>query len=53
MPRPANPKRDTAILAFWLRGWTYQRIADRYGLSMARVNQIIAEQREIPRKRAA
>jgi Mor family transcriptional regulator len=38
-------KRDTAIFNFWLRGWTYQQIADRYDLSIARVNQIIASQK--------
>jgi uncharacterized protein YjcR len=45
MPRPANPSRDATIFRLWLRGWTYKRIADRYGLSVARVNQIIAAQR--------
>jgi DNA-directed RNA polymerase specialized sigma24 family protein len=37
-----NDKRDSAILQFYARGWTYQRIAERYGLSTARINQIIA-----------
>jgi transcriptional regulator with XRE-family HTH domain len=51
----SNIKRDEAIFAFYCRGWTYKRIAERYGLSMARVNQIIsAKRRENPRaKRAA
>ena len=49
----ALAKRDEAIFTFYMRGWTYQRIADRYGLSLARVNQIIANQRGTKRKKAA
>jgi Mor family transcriptional regulator len=40
-----NDKRDATILKLWQRGWTYQRIADRYELSISRVTQIIYAQR--------
>jgi DNA-binding CsgD family transcriptional regulator len=46
MPKAPNPTRDATILRLWLRGWTYQRIADRYGLTVHRINQIIRAQRE-------
>jgi Mor family transcriptional regulator len=45
MPRPDTTKRDAAIFVFWQRGWTYERIAKRYGLTVSRINQIIAAQK--------
>jgi uncharacterized protein YjcR len=48
-----NEKRDATIFKLWLRGWTYQRIADRYGVTIHRINQIIAEQKAINRWRRA
>jgi Mor family transcriptional regulator len=45
MPRPDTTKRDATIFTLWLRGWTYQRIADRYDLTISRINQIIAAQK--------
>jgi Mor family transcriptional regulator len=39
--------RDATIFKLWLRGWTYQRIADRYNLTTHRINQIIAAQKAL------
>jgi Mor family transcriptional regulator len=36
-------KRDESIVALYERGWTYQRIADRYGLTSGRIFQILAK----------
>lgn len=36
-------KRDETIRSLYARGWTYKRIADRYGLSTPRIYQILAE----------
>jgi DNA-binding NarL/FixJ family response regulator len=47
-------KRNDAIFAFYCRGWSHQRIAERYGLSTARINQIImAMKLENPRYKKA
>jgi uncharacterized protein (DUF433 family) len=54
MPLPPNPVRDAAIVNFRARGWTHKKIATRYGLSAARINQILAASRQRrKRKRAA
>jgi hypothetical protein len=42
-----NEKRDATIFKLWQRGWTYQRIAERYGVTTHRINQIIADQKAI------
>lgn len=34
-------KRNEQIIKFRDRGWTFQRIADRYGITAARVHQIV------------
>jgi Mor family transcriptional regulator len=47
-----NEKRDATIFKLWLRGWTYQRMSDRYGLSISRITQIIAARRASIRKAA-
>jgi DNA-binding transcriptional regulator LsrR (DeoR family) len=47
-------KRNDALFAFYCRGWSHQRIAERYGLSTARINQIImAMKLENPRYKKA
>jgi Mor family transcriptional regulator len=48
-----NEKRDATIFKLWLRGWTYQRIADRYNRTTHRINQIISEQKAINKWRRA
>lgn len=46
-------KRDEQILKFLERGWQHQRIADKMGLSVHRVRQIIYSRRAKPRRKAA
>jgi Mor family transcriptional regulator len=46
-------KRNETIFTLWLRGWTYKRIADRYGLTTHRINQIIAAQKAATKRRKA
>jgi uncharacterized protein YjcR len=38
-------KRNETIGKLWERGWKYKRIAERYGLSVASINKIIAAYR--------
>jgi uncharacterized protein YjcR len=49
----SKDQRNATIVKLWLRGWKYQRIADRYGLSVAMVNKVINAARYAPRKKAA
>jgi DNA-binding CsgD family transcriptional regulator len=49
----SNEARDFTIFKLWARGWTYKRIADRYGLTTHRINQIIADQKAINKWRKA
>jgi Mor family transcriptional regulator len=48
-----NETRDATIFKLWLRGWSYQRMADRYSLTIHRINQIVAEQKQITKWRKA
>jgi transcriptional regulator with XRE-family HTH domain len=45
-----NEKRNETIRRLRERGWSYIRLAERYGLSTARINQILNPPRN---KRAA
>jgi Mor family transcriptional regulator len=35
-------KRNEQIRAYRGRGWTYQRLADKYDLSLSRITQILS-----------
>jgi hypothetical protein len=35
-------KRDNQIRAYRRRGWPYQRLADKFNLSLSRITQILA-----------
>lgn len=50
MGRTAKTERNDEIVKLWREGWTYQRLAVRYGLSISRVGRIV---RYVTRKEAA
>jgi Mor family transcriptional regulator len=45
--------RDATIFKLWDRGWSYQRIAARYNLSLSSITKIIFEQKQITKWRKA